>query len=91
METIAGPTMTKEQAGKAAGVRAAEFALAPFSETRPAGQQIEDVQQELEAMRSAVAEAIVRERSTALLNDIRAGLWEAFRLMLLAPRVRRKS
>jgi hypothetical protein len=90
MEAIAGPTTTKEESGKAARVRAAEFVSPPSSGTRPVGQQIEDLQQDLETMRSE-AEAIVGERSIALLNDIRAGLWEAFRLTLLAPQVRRKS
>jgi len=72
----AAPTITKEELGKAASPRAAESAPPPSSGTRPVGQLIGGFQQQMERMLSEAAETVVRERATALLNDMRAGLRE---------------
>jgi len=72
----AAPTSTKEDGGKAASPRAAESASPRSSVTRPVGQLVGVFQQQLERMLSEAAEAVVQERATALLNDMRAGLRE---------------
>jgi len=69
------PTTTKEQSGKA-NARAAESASPPSFGMRPVGQPVGDPHQELETMRYEGAEAIVRERATVLLSNMRAGLRE---------------
>jgi hypothetical protein len=72
----AAPITTKEESGKAVSPRSAESASPPSSGTRPAGELIGGFQQQMERMLSEAAEAVVRERATALLNDMRAGLRE---------------
>jgi hypothetical protein len=69
-------TTTKEERAKAASPRAAESVSPPSSGARAVGQLIGGVQQQMERMLSEAAEAVVRERAAALLNDLRAGLRE---------------
>ena len=69
----AAPTATKEKHGKAVNPRAAESAPPP-SDTRPVSQLIGGFQQQMESMLSEAAEAVVRDRATALLDELRAGL-----------------
>lgn len=75
----AAPSTTKEERGKAASPRAAESVSPPSSGTRPVGHLIGDFQQQMEKMLSDAVEALVREKATALLNDMRAGLREEAR------------
>jgi hypothetical protein len=70
----AAPTTTKEEGGKPASPRSAEYASPPSSGTPPVGRLIGGFQQQMERMLCEAAEAVVRERATALLNDMRAGL-----------------
>jgi hypothetical protein len=70
------PIPTKEERTKATSARAAGFTSQPSSGTRPVGQLIGGFQEQMEKMLSAAAEVVVRERATALLNDMRAGLRE---------------
>jgi hypothetical protein len=67
---------TKEERRKAAIPRRLGYASPPSPDTRPVGQLIGGFQQQLERMLSEAAQAVVRERATAVLNDIRAGLRE---------------
>jgi hypothetical protein len=70
------PTPTKEERGKAATARAGDSATLPASKTRPVGQLIGGFQQQMESMLSEAAESVVRERATAVLDELRAGLPE---------------
>jgi len=67
-------TTTKEKHGKAVNPRATESAPPPSFDTRPVSQLIGGFQQQMESMLSEAAEAVVRERATTLLDELRAGL-----------------
>jgi hypothetical protein len=70
----AAPTATKQKHGKAVNSQATESVPSPSSDTRPVSQLIGGFQQQMESMLSEAAEAVVRERATTLLDDLRAGL-----------------
>jgi len=64
----------KEERSKAVSPRTAEPVRPPSSGAPAVGQLIGGFQQQMERMLSEAAEAAVRERATALLNDMRTGL-----------------
>jgi hypothetical protein len=79
----APPTPAKEERGKAVGPRAGESATLPSSKTRPVGQLIGGFQQQMESMLSEAAETVVRERATTVLDELRGGLREEVKRVVL--------
>jgi hypothetical protein len=67
------PTTTKEKHGKAVNLRATESGPPP-SDVPPVSRLFGGFQQQMERMLSEAAEAVVRERATMLLDELRAGL-----------------
>jgi hypothetical protein len=68
-----GPTTTKDDGGKTVPPHSASQ---QSPATRSTGESIGGFQEQIERMLSEAAEAVVRERATALLDDMRAGLRE---------------
>jgi hypothetical protein len=76
------PTTTNEERGKIASPRATEPAPQASSGMPLVGQLIGGFQQQMEKMLSEVADAAVREKAGALLDDFRAGLREEAKKIL---------
>ncbi|MGH9712680.1 MAG: hypothetical protein ACRD5M_05200 [Candidatus Acidiferrales bacterium] len=76
LKADASPATPKEEHPKPAIPRPTDSVLPRAAETRPVGQLIGGFQQQMEKMLSEAAEAVVHEKATALLNDMRAGLRE---------------
>ncbi|MGD0957097.1 MAG: hypothetical protein ABR953_09740 [Candidatus Acidiferrales bacterium] len=76
------PATTNEESGKAASPRTTEPAPRASSGTPPVGQLIGGFQQQMEKMLAEVADAAVREKAGALLDDFRAGLRDEARQIL---------
>jgi hypothetical protein len=68
------PTTTKEKHSKAVNLRATESGPPPSSDAPPVSRLFGGFQQQMESMLSEAAEAVVRERATMLLDELRAGL-----------------
>jgi hypothetical protein len=65
---------TKDEHGKITSTRATDFPPRTSSATTPVGQLIGGFQQQMERMLAEVADAAVREKAGAVLDDFRAGL-----------------
>jgi hypothetical protein len=68
------PAATRDEYGKIASTRANDFPPRTLGATPPVGQLIGGFQQQMERMLAEVADAAVREKAGALLDDFRAGL-----------------
>ena len=70
------PSKTREGGSGALSICTGASVSPPSPETRPVGPLMGNFQQQMERMLSEAVETVVRERATALLHDMRAGLRE---------------